>query len=91
MIEAKQVWVIVEFSDEEVKPVSFEAIHAARLLADSLQGTVFALCLSLDSPNQVQDLLHYGADRVQVLKNSLFGTFSLLYYLIKHYGAFFSF
>ena len=74
MSETKQVWVIVEFSDERLKPVSFEAIHAARLLADSLKGTVDALSLGLKRPDQACDLLHYGADRVRVLKNSFFGT-----------------
>ena len=71
------VLVIVEFNDAGIKPATFEAVHAARLLANSFQGTVDALCLALDRPDKVEGLFHYGADRIQVLKNSYFGTFSL--------------
>ena len=77
MLVTRQIWVVVEFSDAVVKSVSFEAIYAARLLADSLQGKVEALCLGLEKPDQAGDLLHYGADRVRVLNSSFFGTFSL--------------
>ena len=99
MSGTKKVWVIVEFSDEKVKPVSFEVIHAARLLADSLKGTVDALCFGVEKPNQAGDLLHYGADRVLILTNSLFVTFSLELWLEalvpqiierKPYAVFFS-
>ena len=77
MSEVRKVWVIVEFGNAGVKPVSLEAVHAARLLADSIQGTVEAFCLVSERLNPIDNLLHYGADRVLVLESSLFGTFSL--------------
>ncbi len=77
MSDTQKVWVVVEMGDEKVKPASFEAIHAARLLADSVQGTVEALCLSHKKFDQEDDLLHYGADQVSILKNPVLDKFSL--------------
>jgi len=100
MSETKKVLVIVEFGDEGIlKPVSFEAVHAARRLADSFEGTVDALCLGIEKPDQAGDLLYYGADRLLVLKSSFFGIFSLELWLKaiepliierKPYAVFFS-
>ena len=77
MSEKLKIWVIVEFGDKGVKPVSFESIHAARLLANSLNGAVDALCLGLKHPDQTSKIMHYGADNVQVLNNPLFESFTL--------------
>ena len=77
MIKNKPVLVMVEFSDEQIKPVSFETLHAARSLANTFQGSVEALCLQSRNPPQANDLLYYGADRIKVLKNPLFRSFSL--------------
>ena len=77
MSDSQKVWVVVEMSAGVMKPVSFEAIHAARLLADSIHGSVEALCLSHEKPDQMDDLFHYGTDQISVLKNSVFAKFSL--------------
>ena len=99
MNAAKKVLVIVESSDKEIKPIAFEAIHAARLLADSFQGTVDALCLGLEELDKADHLLHWGADRVQVIRSPLFRTVSLdlglmaiepQIYKEKPYAVFFS-
>ncbi|KMP10760.1 electron transfer flavoprotein subunit alpha [Candidatus Nitromaritima sp. SCGC AAA799-A02] len=77
MRDTKRVWVIVEFAEGQIKPVSFEAIHAARSLADPSNMEVEALCLCADEPDRLNDLIAYGADRVTVLKNSRFKSFAL--------------
>jgi len=68
--------VVVESGEAGIKPFSFEVIHAARLLADSLGGTVDALCLGLEN-SQVDRLIHWGADHVRILRNPFFRTISL--------------
>ena len=55
---------------------SFEVIYAARLLADSLGGTVDALCLGLEKA-QADSLVHWGADYVKILENPLFKVVTL--------------
>ncbi len=81
MSDSQTVWVVAEMGDGVIKPVTFEAIHAARLLADSIQGSVEALCLSHEKPGQVDNLIHYGADHVNTLKNPVFDKFSLVLWL----------
>ncbi len=50
MSDSQKVWVVVEMSAGVMKPVSFEAIHAARLLADSIHGSVEAYASAMRSP-----------------------------------------
>jgi electron transfer flavoprotein alpha subunit len=76
METAKKILVFVEYGSFGVKPYVFETIHAARLLADSLGGTVEALCLGLES-SEAESLIHWGADHVRILQNSLFQKASL--------------
>ena len=99
MSAAKKVLVIVESNDKGIKPLAFEAIYAARLLADSFQGTVDALCLGLEGLDKADHLLHWGADHVQIIRNPLSRTVSLDFGLMvieplirkeKPYAVFFS-
>ena len=76
MNTAKRILVVVESSENVIKPFSFEAIHAARLLADSFGGTVDALCLGLEHA-QANSLIHWGADYVKILENPLFRAVTL--------------
>jgi len=76
MNTAKSILVIVESGETGIKPFAFEAIHAARLLADSLGGTVDALCLGLEKA-QADSLIHWGADYVKILENPLFKVVTL--------------
>jgi|ETN01SMinimDraft_1059929.scaffolds.fasta_scaffold21146_2 electron transfer flavoprotein alpha subunit len=77
MSAAKRIWVLVEISNGKVKPVSFEVIHAARVLADSLGCQVDALYLSDEEPSAVDSLISHGANRVIVLKHSRLKSFVL--------------
>ena len=77
MSAAKRIWVLVEISNGKVKPVSFEVIHAARVLADSLGCQVDALYLGDEEPSAVDSLISHGANRVIVLKHSRLKSFVL--------------
>ena len=77
MSAAKRIWVLVEISNGKVKPVSFEVVHAARVLADSLGCQVDALYLSDEEPSAVDSLISHGANRVIVLKHSRLKSFVL--------------
>jgi electron transfer flavoprotein alpha subunit len=76
MKTSKKILVFVESSDFGVKPYVFETIHAARLLSNSLGGTVEALCIGLE-PSEAEPLIHWGADHVRILQNPLFRKISL--------------
>ena len=82
MSTAKRIWILVEISNGKVKPVSFEVIHAARVLADSLGGQVDALCLSDEEPSAVDSLIGHGANQVIVLKHSRLKSFVLDSWLV---------
>ena len=76
MKTTKKILVFVESSDFGIKPYIFETIHAARLLSNSLGGTVEALCIGLEI-SEAESLIHWGADHVQILQNPLFRKASL--------------
>ena len=76
MNTAKKILVIVESGENGIKPFVFELIHAARLLANSLDGTVDALCLGLEN-SQADRLIHWGADHVRIFQNPRFRIVSL--------------
>ena len=76
MNTANKILVIVESGENGIKPFVFELIHAARLLANSLDGTVDALCLGLEN-SQAERLIHWGADHVRIFQNPRFRIVSL--------------
>jgi electron transfer flavoprotein alpha subunit len=82
MSAAKRIWVLVEINNGKIKPVSFEVIHAARVLADSLGCQVDALCLSGEAPSAVGSLISHGANQVIVLKHSRLKSFVLDSWLV---------
>ena len=65
----KDYTVIVDAVEQGVKPVTLEALFAARSLAGPTGGTVTAVHLG-EMPEQTgQELIQHGADRVIVLEN----------------------
>ena len=71
MSKTKKILVIVESAKNNIKPFAFECVHAARSLADSLEGTIVdALCFDIDQ--SITDcLVHWGADNVRIFQNPL--------------------
>lgn len=70
----KKLIVFGEIRDGELRNVSFEAIAAAKQIADG--GEVIGLLVGGDENNQAGALIHYGADRVIVAKNDKLQSFT---------------
>ncbi len=83
MNSGKQIFAIVEHAGNSVKPVSFEVLHAARVLADQMGGQVLAVYLGGQSESEIdcQSFIQYGADRVLVLKNPQLARYMALTHL----------
>ena len=77
----KNIWVIVERSGPDIKPVVFEVLNAAKSLAGKVGGNVTALCLCAEAPPALDTLIHHGADRVLVLKHASLDRFVCANYL----------
>ncbi|WP_066251340.1 electron transfer flavoprotein subunit alpha/FixB family protein [Neobacillus drentensis] len=65
---AKKVLVLGEVRQGEIRNVSFEAIAAARQMADG--GEVVGLLLGNHSDPLANEMIHYGADRVIVAQHT---------------------
>ncbi|MCQ6279630.1 electron transfer flavoprotein subunit alpha/FixB family protein [Bacillus sp. EB600] len=63
----KKVLVFGEIRDGELRNVSFEAIAAAKQVADG--GEIVGVLLGGNVKNLANDLIHYGADRVITVEN----------------------
>ncbi len=63
----KKVLVVAEVRDEQLRNVSFEAIAAAKVVANG--GEVVAAVLGESVRTLAQPLIQYGADRVVVVEN----------------------
>ncbi len=63
------IWVVVQHSDGEIKPVIFEMLHAGQTLAGKTGGRVTAVVLDKNADLDDSSLFHYGADEVIVLTN----------------------
>ena len=64
MSDPKDIWVVIEHSGGTVKPVSLEAVHAARQLSSKIGGQVKAVYLSSDSGDGVKAIARSGVDQV---------------------------
>ena len=69
--DAKIIFAVVEQIQGVVKPVSLEVLHASRQLADQTGGQALAVILGPENEFEIdcQTLIHYGADRVLVLRH----------------------
>ena len=64
MSDNHDVWVVIEHADGSIKPVSLEAIQAARSLTAKTGGQVKAVCLCSQRGEGVQSLARSGVDQV---------------------------
>ena len=69
METGKDVWVIIEHSDGEIKPVSFEMINAAKTLASKTGGKVAAAWLYSGGSGVAEQLADHGADLINVFQH----------------------
>ena len=62
--EYRDVWVLVEQRDGEIRGVTLELLGKGRELADSLDSQLVAVLLGNSVGNQCQELISYGADKI---------------------------
>ena len=62
----KNVWILAEVLFGKVEPATFELLGAARRLAGTRGGSVFALLIGKGTSAQAGELFEYGADTVIV-------------------------
>lgn len=79
----KTILAIVEQVKGAVKPVSLEVLHAARQLADQMEGQVLAVTLGSKSESEIdcQSFIQYGADGVLVLSHPDLARYTVSAYL----------
>lgn len=77
---SKKILVIGEVRDEALRHVSFEAIAAAKKINDTAE-VVAVLLGSTDLTSQAEEMIHYGADRVNIVTNE-----KLEHYTSEGYG-----
>jgi electron transfer flavoprotein alpha subunit len=63
----KDIWVVIEHSDEAVKPVSLEAVQAARQLSSKSGGMVKAVYLGSQSGEGVRTVARSGVNQVLLI------------------------
>lgn len=69
--------VYVEYSNNEIHPVTFELIGKARELADKVNQKVSCIFIGSDIGEKAKELLHYGADKVYVYDNQTLKNFRI--------------
>ncbi len=75
------VWVVADFANGEIAPVTLEAIGAARALADSLGAYVYVVLLGDDVTALAETAYHAGADGVRVAEHEALSVFAVKPYL----------
>ncbi len=63
---SENIWVYIDQFDGKALPASWEGIGAAKMLAESLGGSVTAVVLGQGLDQVVQEAFQYGADEVLV-------------------------
>ncbi|TVZ77006.1 electron transfer flavoprotein alpha subunit apoprotein [Aeribacillus composti] len=71
---ARKVIVLGEIRDKALRNVSFEAIAAAKVLANG--GEVVGILIGEKAANLASDMIAYGADRVVVAENEKFNHYT---------------
>lgn len=72
-----EIWVFAECKDNSIRKVTFEALSAARRLADEKESTVSAVVFGSGVQDEnLQPLASYGADKVIVLDDETLETYT---------------
>ncbi len=77
----KDIWVVIEHSDGTMKPVSMEAVHAARQLSSKSGGQVTAVYLSDQGGDDVKAVSRSGVDQVLLIVDPQLKTYISSRYL----------
>ena len=87
MSSPKDIWVVIEHSEGEVKPVSLEAVHAARQLSSKSKGQVKAVYLGSQSGDGVKVVSRSGVDQVLLVVDPELKTYTSSRYLSSLAGC----
>lgn len=87
-----EIWTISEQKDNELREISFELLAWGRKLANIRDTSLCAVVLADQLPqSQLDDLIKHGADKVYIVRNSVFANFLIephshtLMHLVKTY------
>jgi len=83
----KDIWVVIEHSDGRVKPVSLEAVHAARQLSSKSGGQVKAVYLGSQSGDGVKVVARAGVNQVLLIVDPELDTYTSSRYLAALVGC----
>jgi electron transfer flavoprotein alpha subunit len=87
MSDHKDIWVIIEHSDGTVKPVSLEAVQAARQLSSKSGGRVKAVYCGVQSAEGVKAVARSGVDQVLLVVDPELETYTSSRYLAALVGC----
>jgi electron transfer flavoprotein alpha subunit len=71
----KNVWIITELREQDIKKVSFELASKAKEIADSLQEKVGAVLIGEKVQNHCDELTSYGVDIIYVCEHEHLGVY----------------
>ena len=77
----KDIWVVIEHSGGKVKPVSLEAVHAARQLSSKSKGQIKAVYLDSEAGDGVKTVSRSGVDQVLLIVDPELKTYTSSRYL----------
>jgi len=87
MSDQKDIWVIIEHSDGRVKPVSLEAVQAARQLSSKSGGQVKAVYLGSQSGDGVKVVARSGVSQVLLITDPDLESYTSSRYLAALVGC----
>ena len=87
MLGSKDIWVVIEHSDGMVKPVSLQAVHAARQLSSKSGGQVKAVYLGSQSGDGVKAVARAGVHQVLLIVDPELETYTSSRYLAALVGC----
>jgi electron transfer flavoprotein alpha subunit len=87
MADPKDIWVVIEHSDGTVKPVSLEAVHAARQLSSKSGSQVQAVYLDSQSGEGVKTVSRSGVNQVLLIADPELETYTSSRYLSALVGC----
>jgi electron transfer flavoprotein alpha subunit len=72
----KSFWVVAEFVQNRVRPVTYELLGRGIELTGELESELCAVVFGSISTDQIQDLIVHGADKVYMIKNQYLSLYS---------------
>jgi len=76
MSDSRQIWVVVEIQEGQVKAASLEALNAARMLAQTVNGRVTAVLCGAPDGSVPPEVEATGIDCVQFLQHASLATYN---------------